>query len=117
MLPIAKDTKPVVVEGHIPVGLLESMQGLSAEGVIVSAIKGSDKIRQIRGPPSFVLNLHHRGLTSTQVGTDTRTITFGCGCGPEDVIHEKSGSPTIALFPPPGMTKRPFTPNLLNTFK
>ena len=72
MLPIGKDTQPVVVEGHIPVGLFESMQGLSAEGIIMSAIKGSDKIRQIRRPPSFVLNLHQRGLTSTQVGTDTR---------------------------------------------
>jgi hypothetical protein len=34
------------------------MQGLAAEGVMMSAIEGSDKIRQIRCPPSFVFNLH-----------------------------------------------------------
>ena len=117
MLPIGKDTILVVVEGHISVGLFESMQRLLAEGITMSAIKCSDKIRQICCPPSFALNLYQRGLTSTQVGTHTHTITFGCGCAPgdRDVTHEKSGSPTIALFPPPGMAKRPFTPNFNNT--
>jgi len=115
MLPIGEDTEPVVVERHIPVDLLESIQRLFAEGVIIPAMKGSDNIHQICNPPSLVLNLHQQGLTCTQVGTDIRTMTFGCGCDPADVIHEKSGSPTIALFPPPGMAKRPFTPNFINT--
>ena len=35
MLPIGKDTKLVVVEGHISVGLFESMQGLLTERVMM----------------------------------------------------------------------------------
>ena len=37
-LPIGKDTKLGIVEGHISVGLFESIQGLSAGGVTASAI-------------------------------------------------------------------------------
>jgi len=116
MLPIGKDTKLVIVEDHISVGLFKSVQGLSAGGVAMSAMEGSDKIpdRQIHRPPSFVLNLHQRGLTSTRVATDTHTITLECGCA-EFMTHAKSGFPTTAVFPPPDRANRPFTPSFANT--
>lgn len=42
----------------------------------------------------------------------TRTTSLGCGCsGP--VIHEKSGNPTMATFPPPEWMKDPLHPSLL----
>ena len=85
MLPIGKDTKFVVVKGHISVDLLEGVQGLLAVGVTASAITSSDNIRQIRCPPSFVLNLHQRGLTSTHVMTDNTHDNFWVRlCGTHD---------------------------------
>src|SRR6266550_3988698 len=95
----------------ISVDLFESVQGMY---VMMISVEGSDNTLQIHRPPRFVFNLHQRGLTSKQVVTDTRTISFGCGCA-LGITHEKSGSPTIATFPPPGGAKRPFTPSFSNT--
>lgn len=113
-LPIGKDTKSIVVECHISVHLFKSFQGL-AEGATTSAIESSLNMLQFSHPPSFVFNLHQRGLTTTkQVVTGTLTITFGWGCVGL-VIHEKSGAPTIVTFPPPGKANHPFTPSFSNT--
>src|SRR6266576_2668075 len=110
--PIGKNAESVVIEGHISVDLLESVQGAWAEGVTMSTVRSSDNTLQIRRPPSFVFDLHQRGLTtSKQVRvTGTRTISFGCGCHSGLTNHEKSGLPTIAAFQPPGDSNSPFTP-------
>ncbi len=77
--PIGKDAECVVVEGHISVDLFESVQGILTEGVTIR--RCSDNVLQIRFPPSFVFNLHQRGLTTgKRVVTGTRTMSFGSGC-------------------------------------
>jgi hypothetical protein len=90
-LPIGKDTKLVIIEGHVPVDLFESVQGLSAEGAVKTAFTDSREIHQIRCPPSLVFDLHKWNLMTmcTREVVDTLTTSFGCGCGSVRLVtHE-----------------------------
>ena len=97
-MPIAEDSEPVVVECHIAVDLLESVQRMR---IIMSAVESSLNMRQIRHPPSFVFNLVAGFNNKLKVVTGTRTTSFGRGCALFVLIHERSGFPTTATFPWP----------------